>query len=145
MATEPDRTPDSSAERRASAVHPALDDAPGRGPTHDTLTGDNYTPPKDTPRRVAWVAAVGHSMVRVIRTFSPRGGPRLINVLRVLGLARRAVPQPVIGPRAYVQWWQRIIALIILIAVVVALGLALAATIGILIVIAGFLLEQAIA
>ena len=69
---------------------------------------------------------------------------RLIDVLRVLGLARRAVPQPVVGPRAYPQWWQRLLALLALAALVVGIGLALAAVVGLLVVVVGFLLEQAI-
>ena len=70
---------------------------------------------------------------------------RLIDVLRVLGLARRAVPRPVVGPKAYPQWWQRILALLVLAAMVVVIGFALAALVGLLAVVAGFLLEQFIA
>ena len=69
---------------------------------------------------------------------------RLIDVLRVLGLARRAVPRPVTGPRAYPQWWQRVLALLVLMAVVVGIGFVLAALVGLMVVVAGFLLEQAI-
>ena len=68
----------------------------------------------------------------------------MIDVLRVLGLARRAVPRPVVGPKAYPQWWQRLLALVVLIALVVGIGFALAALVGLLVVVAGFLLEQAI-
>ena len=74
----------------------------------------------------------------------PRRRVRLIDVLRVLGLARRAVPRPVVGPKAYPQWWQRIVALVVLAALVVVIGFALAAVVGLLVVVAGFLLEQAI-
>lgn len=74
----------------------------------------------------------------------PRRRIRLIDVLRVLGLARRAVPRPVVGPKAYPQWWQRLLALLFLIALVVGIGFALAALVGLLVVVAGFLLEQAI-
>ena len=70
---------------------------------------------------------------------------RLIDVLRVLGFARRAVPRPVVGPKAYPQWWQRLLALLILAALVVVIGFALAALVGLLVVVAGFLLEQSIA
>ena len=69
---------------------------------------------------------------------------RLIDVLRVLGLARRAVPRPVVGPKAYPQWWQRIVALLVLAAMVVGIGFVVAALVGFLVVVAGFLLEQAI-
>ena len=74
----------------------------------------------------------------------PRRRIRLIDVLRVLGLARRAVPRPVVGPKAYPQWWQRLLALVVLTALVVGIGFALAALVGLLVVVAGFLLEQAI-
>ena len=74
----------------------------------------------------------------------PKRRIRLIDVLRVLGLARRAVPHPVVGPKAYPQWWQRLLALVVLMALVVGIGFALAALVGLLVVVAGFLLEQAI-
>ena len=81
-----------------------------------------------------------------LRSAATRPGRRirLIDVLRVLGLARRAVPRPVVGPKAYPQWWQRLLALVVLIALVVGIGFALAALVGLLVVVAGFLLEQAI-
>ena len=66
-------------------------------------------------------------------------------MLRVLGLARPAVPRPVEGPKAYVQWWQRLLALLALVALVVVVGFALAAAVGLVVVVVGFLLEQAIA
>ena len=69
---------------------------------------------------------------------------RLIDVLRVLGLARRAVPRAVVGPKAYPQWWQRLVALAALIGLVVVIGFVLAAAVGIMVVVAGFLLENAI-
>ena len=78
------------------------------------------------------------------RAWRPRRRIGLIDVLRVLGLARRAVPRPVVGPRAYPQWWQRMLALLVLAAVVVGIGFALAALVGLMVVVAGFLLEQAI-
>ena len=65
-------------------------------------------------------------------------------MLRVLGLARRAVPRPVVGPNAYPPWWRRIFALLVLAAMVVVIGFVLAALVGFLVVVAGFLLEQAI-
>ena len=70
---------------------------------------------------------------------------RLIMVLRLLGLARRAVPAPVVGHKAYVQWWQRLLAAASLAALSAGIGLALAAAVGLMAVVAGFLLEQAIA
>ncbi len=82
-------------------------------------------------RRAAWA---GRPRLRI----------RLIDLLRVLGLARRAVPRAVVGPKAYPQWWQRLLALAALIALVAAIGFALAAAVGLMVVVAGFLLEQAI-
>lgn len=70
---------------------------------------------------------------------------RLLGVLRVLGLARRAVPRPVVGPKAYVRWWQRVLALLALVVLVAVIGFALAAAVGLMVVVAGFLLEQAVA
>ena len=54
------------------------------------------------------------------------------------------MPRPVVGPKAYPQWWQRLLALVVLVALVVGIGFALAALVGLLVVVAGFLLEQAI-
>lgn len=79
------------------------------------------------------------------RGWAKRKRIRLIGLLRVLGLARRAVPKPVIGPKAYVQWWRRILAAITLAALSAGIGLALAAGLSLMVLVAGFLLEQAIA
>ena len=70
--------------------------------------------------------------------------PRVIDVLRLLGLVRKDVPRAVVGPRAFVRWWERIGAAVVLAAIVAGLGVALAAVIGVTVVGAGFLLEQAI-
>lgn len=80
-----------------------------------------------------------------ISTVRPRRRIRLLDVLRVLGLARRAVPRAVVGTKAYVRWWQRVLALLALVVLVVAIGFAFAAAVGLMVVVAGFLLEQAIA
>ena len=64
--------------------------------------------------------------------------------LRVLGLVRRRVEQPTVGRRAYVRLWERVRALIVLAAIIISIGVILAGTIGIIVVAAGFLLEQAI-
>ena len=90
------------------------------------------------------VLQAARSAVRSARTVRPKRRVRLIDVLRVLGLARRAVPRPVVGPSAYPQWWQRVLALLVLMAIVVGIGFVLAALVGLLVVVAGFLLEQAI-
>jgi len=69
----------------------------------------------------------------------------LLDSLRVLGIIRRRVPRTVVGKKAYVRWWERLRALVVLTAIVVALGIALAAAIGVIVLGAAFLLEQAIA
>lgn len=68
----------------------------------------------------------------------------MIDVLRFFGLARRGVPRPVVGPKAFVRWWQRLRAAVVLAAVVAGLGAASAAVVGVIVLGAGFLLEQAI-
>lgn len=68
-----------------------------------------------------------------------------LDSLRAIGIIRRRVPRPVVGKRAYVRWWERLRAMIVLVAMVAAIGVALAASIGIIVLGAGFLLEQAIA
>lgn len=68
----------------------------------------------------------------------------MIDVLRFFGLARRGVPRPVVGPKAFVRWWQRLRAAVVLAAVVAGLGMASAAVVGVIVLGAGFLLEQAI-
>lgn len=89
--------------------------------------------------------ALRRSVGRAVQAIGSRRRVRLIDILRILGLARRAVPRPVVGSKAYVQWWQRLLALVVLVAMMVAIGFALAAAIGLIVVVAGFLLEQAIA
>lgn len=68
----------------------------------------------------------------------------IIDVLRFFGLARRAVPRPIVGKKAYVRWWERFRATILLGAIVIVLGFVVAAAVGIAVLGAGFLLEQAI-
>ena len=68
----------------------------------------------------------------------------VLDSLRALGIVRRRVDRPVVGRKAYVRWWERIRALIVLAAIVVGLGVALAAIIGVTVLGAGFLLERAI-
>ena len=64
--------------------------------------------------------------------------------LRAIGLVRRRVDRPIVGRKAYVRWWERIRAIIVLAALVVGLGIALAAVVGITVLGLGFLLERAI-
>ena len=68
----------------------------------------------------------------------------ILDSLRVLGIVRRRVDRPVVGRKAYVRWWERLRALIVLAGIVVALGVALAAVVGITVLGLGFLLERAI-
>ena len=75
---------------------------------------------------------------------APRNQRGVIEVLRFFGLARRPIPRPVVGKKAYVRWWERMRATILLGAIVIVLGFIVAAVIGIAVLAAGFLLEQAI-
>lgn len=68
----------------------------------------------------------------------------IIDVLRFFGLARRAIPKPIIGKKAYVRWWERLRATILLGAIVIGLGFVVAAAVGVAVLAVGFLLEQAI-
>lgn len=68
----------------------------------------------------------------------------VMDTLRVLGIVRRRVDRPVVGRRAYVRWWERIRALIVLTAIVVGLGLLLAVLVGVTVLGLGFMLERAI-
>ena len=68
----------------------------------------------------------------------------IMDSLRAVGLVRRRVDRPIVGRKAYVRWWERIRAIIVLAALVVGLGIALAAVVGITVLGLGFLLERAI-
>ena len=68
----------------------------------------------------------------------------VLDTLRILGVVRKKVDSPAVGRRAYVRWWERLRALIVLAGIVVSLGIALATVIGITVLGFGFLLEQAI-
>jgi len=59
-----------------------------------------------------------------------------------VGFGTRPPEPPVEGSGARVQWWERVRSLVILAALVLALGLLLAAVIGALVGVAGYLLEQ---
>lgn len=60
----------------------------------------------------------------------------------MLGFGPRG-PSPVVtGPKAYVRWWERVRAAVVLAALVLILGLATAALVGALFFAGGFLLEQ---
>jgi hypothetical protein len=68
----------------------------------------------------------------------------IMDSLRAIGLVRHRVDRPIVGRKAYVRWWERIRAIIVLAALVVGLGIALAAVVGITVLGLGFLLERAI-
>ena len=68
----------------------------------------------------------------------------IMDSLRAIGLVRRRVDRPIVGRKAYVRWWERIRAIMVLAALVVGLGIALAAVVGITVLGLGFLLERAI-
>ncbi len=68
----------------------------------------------------------------------------LLDSLRAAGIIRPRVMRPIVGARAYARWWERLRAALVLTAIVAGLGVALAAAVGITVLGAGFLLEQAI-
>ena len=68
----------------------------------------------------------------------------IMDSLRAIGLVRRRVDRPIVGRKAYVRWWERIRAIVVLAALVIVLGIALAAVVGITVLGLGFLLERAI-
>lgn len=123
------------------ATAPTTGEAPQTAPA-----GDKTWPriARSARRSATAILRSARAALRSAGATRPRRRIRLIDVLRVLGLARRAVPRPVVGPKAYPQWWQRLLALLVLIGLVVGIGFALAALVGLLVVVAGFLLEQAI-
>ena len=117
-----------------------------RARTEATPAGDRIRSriARSARRSAGTILRSARTALRSAGAARPKRRIRLIDVLRVLGLARRALPRPVVGPKAYPQWWQRLLALLVLIALVVGIGFALAALVGLLAVVAGFLLEQAI-
>ncbi len=87
---------------------------------------------------------VGPSMLGVVPVDDEDDTNIIMDSLRVIGLVRRRVDRPIVGRKAYVRWWERIRAIIVLAALVVGLGIALAAVVGITVLGLGFLLERAI-
>lgn len=69
---------------------------------------------------------------------------RLLAALRVLGLSRQVVPGVTVGKKAYVQWWQRLLALVTLVILLAIISIALTAAIGLILLAGGLLLEGAI-
>jgi len=87
---------------------------------------------------------LGPSMLGVVPVDDEDDTNIIMDSLRAIGLVRRRVDRPIVGRKAYVRWWERIRALIVLAALVVGLGIALAAVVGITVLGLGFLLERAI-
>ncbi len=87
---------------------------------------------------------VGPSMLGVVPVDDEDDTNIIMDSLRVIGLVRRRVDRPIVGRKAYVRWWERVRAIIVLAALVVGLGIALAAVVGITVLGLGFLLERAI-
>ena len=87
---------------------------------------------------------LGPSMLGVVPVDDEDDTNIIMDSLRAIGLVRRRVDRPIIGRKAYVRWWERIRAIIVLAALVVGLGIALAAVVGITVLGLGFLLERAI-
>jgi hypothetical protein len=84
-------------------------------------------------------------LVRAVRLDRDDDTSIVMDSLRVLGIVRRDIERPVVGRKAYVRVWERVRAAVVLTAIIIAIGVVLAATIGVLVLAAGFLLEQAIA
>ncbi len=87
---------------------------------------------------------LGPSMLGVVPVDDEDDTNIIMDSLRAIGLVRRRVDRPIVGRKAYVRWWERIRAIIVLAALVVGLGIALAAVVGITVLGLGFLLERAI-
>lgn len=87
---------------------------------------------------------MGPSMLGVVPVDDEDDTNIIMDSLRAIGLVRRRVDRPIVGRKAYVRWWERIRAIVVLTALVVGLGIALAAVVGITVLGLGFLLERAI-
>lgn len=85
------------------------------------------------------------SIVAMLRLEKDDDTSIVMDSLRALGIVRRGIERPEVGRRAYVRVWERVRAFIVLSAIIVTIGVMLAATIGVMVLAAGFLLEQAIA
>lgn len=87
---------------------------------------------------------MGPSMLGVVPVDDEDDTNIIMDSLRAIGLVRRRVDRPIVGRKAYVRWWERIRAIVVLAALVIGLGVALAAVVGITVLGLGFLLERAI-
>ena len=110
------------------------------------------TRPPSAPQPAMAGAAIGRGRRTLTMTDShfamatPAGDDNniVMETLRVLGVVRHRVDRPIVGRKAYVRWWERLRALVVLAAIVIVLGIALAAVVGITVLSLGFLLERAI-
>lgn len=68
-----------------------------------------------------------------------------MSVLRSVGFARRSVPQPVLGKKAYVTWRQRVTSLLLLLILTLVICLVMVAVVGVLIIATFLFIEVAIA
>ena len=129
--------------RERPASGPTTDTTPveSAGSAADTAGAGDADLVEDVVSRADEIAAVSGQAGPPI---TQRPQKALIDVLRFFGLACRLVPRPVIGKKAYVRWWERLRAAFLLGAIVIVLGFLVAAIIGIAVLAAGFLLEQAI-
>lgn len=87
---------------------------------------------------------MGPSMLGVVPVDDEDDTNIIMDSLRAIGLVRRRVDRPIVGRKAYVRWWERIRAIMVLAALLIGLGIALAAVVGITVLGLGFLLERAI-
>ena len=69
---------------------------------------------------------------------------KFLSWMQSVGLARRGIPAPVVGPKAYPRLWERLRAGALLAAILFSLGIALAIIVGLTILGMGLFLERAI-
>lgn len=116
-----------------------------RATTHVTTNYDRAHRPTqlETIRFNVWLAASnrGHKQSDPGHN---QPSELVVSSLRAVGILRQTVQRPVVGPKAYVRLWQRLRSLIVLAAIVVGLGIAVAVVIGVIVVGLAFLLENAI-
>ena len=61
-----------------------------------------------------------------------------------IGLLPRKVRRPIVGSKAHVRFWQRVLSLVVLFMLVIGLGIVIAILVGAIVVALAFLLENAI-
>lgn len=70
--------------------------------------------------------------------------PKLVSVLQILGLSRQSPPKVIVGKKAYVQWWRRLLAFLALVILLACIGVTLIAVLAVLLLAAGLMFEGAI-